>query len=57
MKDLTEFQKELEILINKHGVDEYCNAHGFVLVHLITQNIVQIAVMNETERRLRGEEG
>jgi hypothetical protein len=55
MKDLTEFQKELEDLINRHSVDVYCNVHDFVLANLLVQNIVQIAVMNEEERRLKQE--
>jgi hypothetical protein len=53
MKYLTEFQKELKILLYRHGIDVYCNVHDFVLASVLTQNIVQIAVMNSEERRLK----
>jgi hypothetical protein len=54
--DFTDFQKELEILINRHSVDNYCNTHDFVLANLLVQNIAQIAVMNDRERHLREDE-
>jgi hypothetical protein len=53
MPDLTEFTKELETLLNRHNVDNYCNIHDFVLANLLTQNIVQLAIMTNEERRLK----
>jgi hypothetical protein len=55
MFDMKEFQAELEGLINRYGVDNYCNMHDFVLANLLCRMIVQIAIANNEEGRLKEE--
>jgi hypothetical protein len=52
MFDISEFQKELTGLINRHSVDSYCNMHDFVLAEMLGGFIVRIAVATNEEWKL-----